>query len=141
MTISTSSLVGGGLPRKVVSTVSDSIVSGASGDVLTLTPPESNQFGFLRALSSTTSDTGMTLTLDGNDIQSGKTLLSSVSDSGSTTFIVSTGFGAAGTGGGATYLSGNCYNGLWFSESLVLTKDAGSTSNDILYTVDYMESM
>lgn len=129
------------LQQKVVSTIADTVSAGESGDVIDLPTPAVGQIGFLRCLNAGTDELGMTLTVDGNVIQSGATLDNAATDSGQTSFIVSTGFAGAGSSGGPTYLSGNVYAGLYFNTSLVLAKDTGSTASNINYTVDYMEPL
>lgn len=118
-----------------VSSTAATISSGASGDVLTATAPPAGQIGFLRALRAASNETGMTLTVDGNTLQSGKTLtIQPASNNGDTTFVVAAGFGLA-----TSAIGQNCYPGIYFTTSLVLTKDSGSTAADINYAIDYLE--
>ena len=127
---------------RVKSTTSAVVAVGATGDVLTLTPP-AGKIGLLRMLKSVSVEADMTLTVDGTVIQSSKSLASSPSSGsgGVTGFFVTMLSAAAGTSGGAQYVSDNTYVGLYFNSELVLAKDTGTTASEIKYSYDVMESI
>jgi len=127
---------------RVTSTASATITAGATGDILTLTPP-AGKYGLLRMLKATTTEAGMTLTVDGTAIQSAKSLVSGpgTGTGGQTGFFVTMISAATGTSGGAQYVSDNTYVGLYFTDSLVLAKDTGTTVYDINYSYDVLESL
>lgn len=120
---------GGGFVTRFVSGI-QVITSGASGDILTLTPP-SGQKVMVTDFVATALETGLTVTIDGSDIITGQ----------STRGFSSTNVGEFGVGltqssgsvGGQVPITGGT------DEVIVFKKDAGSTGVNINYQYQFGE--
>lgn len=120
---------------RVVSTDRGIISSGASGDVLIITA-SAGQVARLKLLTTAVniSEDDMTLSVDSNIIHAGEQLAGELGlTSNTTTFCVKAGQSSASEAiyGVHQFLFGN---------NIVLSKDTGSTTQDIAYAVDFVEA-
>jgi len=127
-TLSTIIGSGDGFITKFVSGVI-TLASGASGDVVTLTPP-ANQKVKLTGLVSATTEPGVTVTLGGSDVVTSLQLVSSDSQSTGDFSINATKSGV-GQLSSIEAITGD------EDEQLVIKKDTGSTVANITYTYQF----
>ncbi len=125
---------------KVVSFVSGQVTTGASGAVLTSPALAAEQYIRIRQLSSITStQSGMTLSLDGVDIFTNRNLNNGASPStttaSSTGFMVSEAYGSTDT-----TLSARILTDVYCS-SFTLTKVSGTTNRVIDYAYEILEPL
>ena len=128
---------GGGLLKPVAFT-SAVIASGASGDIVTATAGAGQYFKltYLMANSATT-ETGMTLTIDGVDLFSSWTLadFSPNANAGLTTFGICGGYGNTSVQGDANLLTEI------YCTSFTVTKVTGTTVQGIAYVYETLEAI
>jgi hypothetical protein len=138
MTIKTSSFSGGGSLLKPVAFTSARVAAGASGAVVTATAGANQYIKLTYLMTGTaTTESGMTLTVDGVDLFSGESLsdFSPSAQANGTIFGVATGYGNTSVQLAARLLKEiNCL-------SFTLTKDTGTTLESIDYAYETMEAL
>lgn len=110
-----------------------SVSSGASGDIFTLTPPSGKRV-ILDFLYSSATETGITITVGGVDIISGLDLAAPSSNLAAGQFKVGNVSIGSSQGGDSNIPSIITENS---NDTIVLTKDAGSTGSIITFSYRY----
>jgi hypothetical protein len=107
--------------------------SGASGDIITLTPPAGKRVR-LDMLNSTNDEAGITITTTTDTVINSLTLASKVQAMAAGEFMIGESWASAGVSGGssAPYILTKNSN-----DTIVISKDAGSTSQSIYYSYSY----
>lgn len=123
---------GGGSPKSESLTIDD-IPSGSNGDILTVNAPQSKLVRLIGLLTTTTNaESGVTLTVDGNEYFAGDLAESTNFQTNSSTFAV---LNAIGTGVSAVNFVG-LSSEVTAETSIVLTKDSGNTTETIRYAYE-----
>lgn len=126
---------GGGLGLRITELVKGTIASGVTGDILVATAPNNNSVVrlFLLACSTTISQSGISVIVDGNTLEDQKVL---IENSGNTSL---TNFGVTRGSANAT-LSHNLGRYSTISgKSITINKNAGNTTQAINYAYEILE--
>lgn len=126
-----SDVVGGASSGFVPTFVSGSlsIASGSSGDILTITPPAGKRARLMALMIVSGQESGITVSVGGNEVIDSKTLTTAV---GNGRFQI----GVSSDGDDTSVVS--CpYLEAQDGESIVVTKDSGSTGSVIFYSYMY----
>ena len=123
---------GGGSPKSESLTIDD-IPSGSNGDILTINVPQGRLVRLTGLLTTTTNvESGVTLTVDGNEYFSGNLSESTNFQTNSSTFAI---LNAIGTDVAAVNFAGLASE-VTAETSIVLTKDTGNTTQTIRYAYE-----